>query len=190
MHDFNIGVGKPMSAAIGQIIDGVFHIAKNFIVEGFNTEEIIQEIADCGVFETCTKVRIFGDRNGKNKDTRGNKTDYDIILSYLQKFRNSKNQPLSINMQVPNINPPIRARQNIVNAHCKNDKGDCRLYVYKDAETVDEGLRLTKLKKGSSYQEDDSDAFQHVITALGYYIHMYKNSTEKIGALKPRTGRR
>lgn len=189
-HDFNIGEGKPMSAGYGQVIGGVFHAAKNFIVEGFDTGEIIDEMIDSGCFETVSVVRVFGDRNGKNNDTRGNKTDYDIILSKLQKYTKKNGGKLKVVMQVPNQNPPIRARQNTVNAHCMNDLGQIRLYVYKDAETIDEGLRLTKVKKGSSYQEDDSDPFQHVVTALGYWLHYYKNSTEKIGTLKPFTGRR
>jgi PBSX family phage terminase large subunit len=194
-HDFNIGEGKPMSAGCGQVIkdkkgNAVFHIAKNYIVEGFNTEEILDEMIDSGIFETVTTVRIFGDRNGKNNDTRGNKTDYDIIKSKLQKYVKENGGRLNVVMQVPNINPPIRSRQNIVNAHCLNDLGDIRMYVYQEAETVDEGLKLTKLKKGSTYQEDDSDPFQHVVTAVGYYIHHYKNSTEKIGSLRPSTGRR
>jgi PBSX family phage terminase large subunit len=189
-HDFNIGEGKPMSAGFGQVINGTFHIARDFIVEGFNTEEIVDEMIDSGCFENVTKVRIFGDRNGKNNDTRGNKTDYDLIKSKLQKFRNSKGGSLRVEMQVPNVNPPIRARQNIVNAYCLNDNNEIRLFVYKDAETSDEGLRLTKLKKGSSYQEDDKDKFQHITTAIGYYVHYYVNSTSKIGTLKPTTGRR
>lgn len=190
MHDFNIGEGKPMSSAYGQVINGVFHIAKAFVVEGFNTEEIVDEMIDDGCLEIVSTVRIFGDRNGKNNDTRGNKTDYDIILKKLQNFRKKNGSPIKVSMQVPNQNPPVRARQNIVNAHCLNQNGDIRLYIYSDAAKVDEGLRLTKVKSGSSYQEDDSNDFQHVVSAVGYYIHYYKNSTEKIGTLTPFTGRR
>tara|TARA_R110000868_G_C10972548_1_gene770432 strand:- start:22679 stop:24046 length:1368 start_codon:yes stop_codon:yes gene_type:complete len=191
-HDFNIGEGKPMSSGYGQMIGDTFHIARTFIVEGFNTDEIIDEMIDSGALELITKVRVFGDRNGKNNDTRGNKTDYDIIKSKLQKFRKKNQQAISVEMQVPNINPPIRSRQNIVNAHCLNDNGKIRLYIYSEAKMADKGLRLTKLKKGSTYQEDDSkgNEFQHVTTAIGYYIHQYKNSTEKIGSLKPTTRRR
>ena len=77
-------------------------------------------------------------------------------------------------MQVPRSNPGIRARQNIVNAACCNDLGERRLFVYKTAPTVSKGLKLTKLKKGSTYQEDDSDPFQHVVSALGYYVYRVK----------------
>ena len=101
------------------------------------------------------------------------KTDYDIINKALVKAG------YSVDMQVPRSNPPIRSRQNKVNAQCKNDLGQVRLFIYKDAETVDEGLRLTKLKKGSTYQEDDSDRFQHVVTALGYWIFRIKDTLER-----------
>lgn len=185
MHDFNIGEGKPMSSAYGQCINGVFHIGKSFVVEGFNTEEIIDEMIDDGCLEQVSVVRIFGDRNGKNNDTRGNRTDYDIILKKLQNFRKKNGMALRVVMQVPNQNPPVRARQNIVNAHCLNENGQIRLYIYSEAAKVDEGLRLTKVKSGSSYQEDDSNDFQHVVSAVGYYIHYYKNNTEKIGTLTP-----
>jgi hypothetical protein len=169
MHDFNIGSGKPMSAAIGQNINGTFHIAKNFIIEGFDTNEIIQEIIASNYLPKSSLIRVFGDASGQSRDTRSGTTDYDIIQKHLTKagFQNE--------LHVPSANPLIRDRQNIVNSYCLNDLGQTRLYIYEEAETVDEGLRLTKLKKGSTYQEDDSDAFQHVVTALGYYIYHYDN---------------
>lgn len=194
MHDFNIGEGKPMSSAYGQVKGDTFHIGKNFIVEGFNTKEILNEMLDhlekTGEISKVRVIRIFGDRNGKNKDTRGNRSDYDIIKKELQNYVKPDGTKIMVVMEVPNENPPIRARQNIVNAHCMNAKGNVRLYVYKEAETVDEGLRLTKVKKGSSYQEDDSDPFQHVVTALGYYIYRYINKTTKRGLYKPHTRKR
>lgn len=169
MHDFNIGQGKPMSAAIGQNVNGEFHIAKNFIIEGFDTNEIIQEIIQSNYIPKSSLVRVFGDASGQSRDTRSGTTDYDIIQKHLTKagYQNE--------LHVPSANPLIRDRQNIVNSYCMNDLGQTRLYIYKEAETVDEGLKLTKLKKGSTYQEDDSDAFQHVVTALGYYIYHYDN---------------
>lgn len=191
-HDFNIGEGKPMSAMAAQCIAGEFHIIKNYVIEGFDTHQIIDEMITDGIFENVNEVRIFGDASGKAKDPRSKTTDYDIIVSKLQKYRKPNGRGLRVNLCVPKANPAIRARQNIVNAHCLNDNGDTRLYVYKDAKVVDEGLRLTKIKKGSSYQEDDSagNYFQHVVTALGYYIYHYKNYIEKRQTLTPFTGKR
>ena len=174
MHDFNIGQGKPMSMAIGQYISGVFHIFDEFILDGFSTPRLMEEMSESGIFENMNTFRIFGDCNGKNRDTRGNATDYDIILKFIQTYRRKNGSYPTAKMEVPSSNPPIRTRQNFVNSSCLNDLGECRLYIYSDAPTVDEGFRLTKLKKGSTYQEDDSDRFQHVTTAVGYYIYRVK----------------
>lgn len=173
-HDQNIGAGKPLSMCIGQYINKTFHIFDEFILDGFSTPRLMDEIADSGMFENMNKFRIFGDCNGNNKDTRGNKTDYEITKKFMQTYVRKNGTYLDVEMQVPRSNPPIRARHNMVNSSCLNDLGECRLYIYKGAETVDEGIRLTKLKKGSTYQEDDSDRFQHVTTALGYYIYRVK----------------
>lgn len=175
MHDFNIGQGKPMSMALGQYINGSFHIFNEFIMDGFNTGQLMDEVIDSGIFEKRNKFRVFGDCNGWNKDTRGTQTDYDIIQSKIEKYKRKNGTHPKVAMEVPKSNPLVRARQNIVNVSCCNDLNEKHFFVYKDAPTVDEGLRLTKLKKGSTYQEDDSDRFQHVITAVGYYIYRIKN---------------
>jgi len=173
-HDQNIGKGKPMSMGIGQYIKGTFHIFAEFVIEGFNTPKLIDEILNSGIVELTNKVRVFGDCNGWNKDTRGSETDYDIIQRALQRYVKKNGEQIEVEMQVPRSNPGIRARQNIVNAACCNDLGERRLFVYKTAPTVSKGLKLTKLKKGSTYQEDDSDPFQHVVSALGYYVYRVK----------------
>ncbi len=186
-HDFNIGESKPMSCMVGQVYGDTFHIARDFVVEGFNTGEIVDEVIYSGVIPKDVRhIRVFGDRNGQNKDSRGNATDYEIIIKRLQ----NAYPKAKVEKCVPSANPAIRSRQGMVNAYCKNDLGQTRLYVYEDAKVVDEGLRLTKVKKGSSYQEDDSDSFQHVITALGYYIYYYNKRLKNKGTLKPYSGRR
>jgi hypothetical protein len=99
-------------------------------------------------------------------DTRSKRSDYDIIKDYL-----SNETKINFAMQVPPANPPVRKRHNMVNAFCCNDFGIRKLFVYIDAPTADEGLRLAKLKKGSQYIEDDSDRFQHISTAIGYGLY-------------------
>jgi hypothetical protein len=49
-----------------------------------------------------------------------------------------------------------------------SESGNVSVRVHKRAKTVDEGLRLTKLKAGGHYIEDDTKHYQHVTTALGY----------------------
>lgn len=164
MHDFNIGVGKPMSMAIGQKIKDVFHVAQTIVVEGADTNDILRELKESGILDRQTMFRVFGDASGKNKDTRSKTNDYDIIETFLKRNR------ISYEMEVPRSNPPIRRRHNRVNAKCCNFESKTQLYIYKDAEIADEGFRLTKLKRGGNYLEDDTLYEQHVTTAIGYWI--------------------
>jgi hypothetical protein len=174
MFDFNIGLGKPMSAAAGQYINGVFHTFKTFIVHGADTHEILQEIADSGVLEKDTNFRVFGDASGRNRDTRSKKNDYDIIDRFLRLYMTKEMLPIEYELRVPRSNPKIRERHNTVNARFLNGNKKVAFYAYKDAKACIDGFLNTKLKKGGSYIEDDSYEFQHVTTAIGYWIMQIK----------------
>lgn len=169
MFDFNIGEGKPMSMAIGQAKGAGRHIFKEFHIEGLKTGQLMDEIADSGVFELPLKFRIFGDASGKNNDTRSTRTDYEIIESFLSRYRTKLGKPLVFEMHVPKKNPPLRRRHNLVNGLCQNDSGKVNFYVYAGCEWVDEGMRLTSPVKGSGFIEDDKLEQQHVTTAIGYW---------------------
>ena len=164
MFDFNIGAGKPMSAAVGQYIDSVFHVAKTYIIHGARTLDIMEEMFIDGFFDSSSMYRVFGDAAGKHRDTRSIRSDYDIIEDYVKKLS------IRYQMRVPKSNGAIRERHNKMNAVFKNDLKEVRFFVYKEAKPLDEGLRLTKLKKGANYIEDDSFEFQHVTTAVGYWV--------------------
>lgn len=170
--DFNIGVGKPFSLCLFQYINGVFHIFDEVIIQGTSTEQAMLEIESRGIFETKTNFRIHGDATGKARSTKSLHSDYDIIEKYLSKVRRKDGQPIKYKIDVPNSNPPVRTRHNNMNAMFLNSEGQIRLYVYKKAKTVDEGLTLTKLKDGADYIEDDSPRcpYQHVTTAAGYGV--------------------
>lgn len=184
MHDFNIGEGKPMSAAVGQVKDGVFHIAKTYLVSGADTNEIIEEMESDGIFERQTYFRVFGDASGKNRDTRSKTTDYEIIRERLSRYRREDKSKIHFEMCFRKSNPPIRKRHNRVNAQFCNYEGRVKLYIYKDAADADEGFRMTKLKKGGQYLEDDSFDKQHVTTAIGYYVVEVTDANERS---KPKT---
>lgn len=162
--DFNIGEGKPMSVCCMQYHEDAFHIFAEVIIQGSRTADTIEELDGKGLLVKDYKYIICGDASGKHRDTRSSQSDYDIIRKELS----SRN--LNFEYHVPLANPPVRTRHNRVNAYCKNMAGDTRLFIYKDAKTCDEAMRLTKLKPGASYIEDDSKAYQHVGTAIGYAI--------------------
>ncbi len=170
MHDFNIGFGKPMSAAVGQHIDGIFHVAAAILIDGARTDAIIEEIANKGYLERGSVIRVFGDASGKSADTRNTKSDYDIISGFLAKYRRKNGTPIAYTMNIPLANPPIRKRHNLINGLCLNANKKRSLFVYRDAKEADIGFRLTNFKKGASLVEDDSLRQQHVTTAVGYWI--------------------
>jgi hypothetical protein len=170
-HDFNIGIGKPMSACIGQYVGGAFHVFKVLHIEGARTEDIMEEIIP--IISNCRIIHVYGDASGKNNDTRSKGSDYDIIRNSLGKLSHN---PI-IEMKVPKANPPIRRRHNTTNACFFNEKKEVRLFLYKGCEWLSKGFRLTQLKEGANIIEDDSLPEQHATTAIGYWID-YKINKE------------
>jgi hypothetical protein len=170
--DFNIGEGKPLSVAVGQYIKSrdEFHWFGEVVVEGMRTLDSCDELAGRGYLDHPTSYIIAGDASGKHKDTRNKKSDYEIIESFFSNYITASGQKLRFEKQVSLANPPVRTRHNTVNAYCRNEAGETRFFVYKGAPTVDKGMRLTALKSGGQYLEDDSKPYQHITTAVGYAV--------------------
>ena len=144
---------------------------------------MLDELQSQGYFDLGMRIRIFGDATGAARSTQSLHSNYDIIKNYLANYVDKLGRRLNFEMKVPRSNPPIRSRHNIVNSYLKNGNNQARLFVYKYAQKLDEGLRLTKLKKGADYQEDDANDYQHVTTALGYWIN-YAHNNKTLTALK------
>lgn len=159
--DFNIGDGKPLSAVAMAYEDGCFHVFDEVIIDGARTDEAIQEFFDRGIIVQGKQYEIYGDASGKSRHTSSKRSDYEIIKEALD--RNN----IKYKYCVPLANPAIRTRHNVINAYCRNEKGEIRLFIH-NCPTVNEGLRLTAFKKGANLIEDDSKRYQHVTTALGY----------------------
>jgi len=166
-HDFNIGVDKPMSSLLCQIVRGrdaqgvvrpELHIFDEIIIESCDTQEACQELKGRGWLEQQPSVIVYGDASGRHKDTRSKTTDYAIIS-----MAGFKNQV------VPLANPSIRDRHNAVNSLLKNAVGDIRVKIHPRCKTLIKGLSLTKFKPGARYVEEEQP-WQHCTTALGYLI--------------------
>lgn len=162
--DFNIAKNKPLSIAFLQHFRGQTHIFNEVTVEGLRTREALNEAKERGLLSREHRYVVHGDATGRHRDTRSNQSDYSIIDDFLT------NEKLRFDIDVPRKNPPVKTRHNAVNGRIRNAKGERNLFVYKDAPMADEGLRLTTLKDGANYIEDDSPAYQHITTAIGYSI--------------------
>lgn len=178
--DFNIGIGKPMSCCLSQYdrATDTFHFFDEVIVHGFRTLDTLEEMSGRGIFEHNNLFEINGDSTGGSRSTNSNWSNYDIIENFLSNYRTKTGSKLNYRTLVPKSNPPIKERHNIVNAYCSNALNEHRLFVYEKCEKLNEGMKLTTLKKGADYIEDDSYENQHVTTALGYRV-VY-TSTNKV----------
>lgn len=174
MCDFNIGKGKPMSWALGQVIpengEDHFHIFKEYHANTMRTQALLDEMAAAGAFELPVHWRVFGDATGKNNDTRSIWSDYEIIEHFLANYRRKDGTRLEYTLEVPRKNPPLRRRHNTANGIFCNDDDLSRFHLYRGCEWVDEGFRLTEAKKGADNVEDDTLPQQHVTTAITYWI--------------------
>jgi len=172
--DFNIGIGKPMSAVAMCFEDGKFHIFAEVIVEGARTDDVMDEFLSRGIIEKDRLYEVDGDASGRNRSTNSKRSDYDIICNRLDQ------EGIRYVYKVRLSNPPIRLRHNIVNAYCKNALKEVRLFVH-NCKTVDQGLRMTAFKKGATLVEDDGIGkhYQHVTTAIGYAIVRVHNELNK-----------
>lgn len=186
--DFNIGEGKPMSVIAFQYdpAKDTFHFFDEIIINGMRTAESCEEIAARGYLsELGRHFVVHGDATGKHRDTRGKHSDWDIVKRFFANYsvldEDGKERPISWDFQVPLKNPRIRDRHNLVNGYLRNDFGEVRCYFYVGCQLADKGMRLTKLKKGSQIQEDDSKDYQHVTTAVGYGIY----AATRLGDSKP-----
>jgi len=172
--DFNIGVGKPLSACVFQYVNDKFHFGKEIVIEGMRTQDSLEEMAARGILDMeCPYFVVNGDASGKHKDTRNRRDDYEIIVDYLSNYKTADGKPISFRKIVPLANPPVRQRHNMVNAYAKNANNEVRLFVYEECPNLHKGFRLVELLKGASYQENDGPSFpfQHVTTAAGYGMY-------------------
>jgi PBSX family phage terminase large subunit len=170
--DFNIGLGKPMSAALSQydLSKDTFHFFDEVVIHGSRTEDQLDEMAARGYFELDNKIEIHGDATGGARSTNSKWSNYELIDQFLANYKSKSGRKLNYTLMIPKSNPPVRERHNIVNSYCLNTLKEVRLFVYEKCKILNEGMRLTALKKGADYIEDDSKEYQHVTTAIGYRV--------------------
>lgn len=168
--DFNISQGKPHSWCFSQYINDQFHFFDEIIIEGASTSKMCDEMFAKGLLNYPTRYIVNGDATGRAKKTVSGYSDFDIIDKYLNNLKS--NGKFDFKIEVDRENPDIKVRHNAVNAYCENGLGQNRIFVYKKCKTLNEAFKLTKLKNGSKYLEDDgpSQKWQHVGSAAGYNI--------------------
>lgn len=110
-------------------------------------------------------VIIYGDPAGRAGEKHGHVSDYIDIENVLR--QNGWN----FERKVKNKAPSIKNRQNAVRAKIANALGEVSLYVNPaKAPWCDEALNTVQYQLGSTFQEDQKNQYQHISTAIGYFI--------------------
>lgn len=164
MHDQNF---TPLSSAVG--------VRRNGGKDLYLLDEIVltSAVSKQSAFEFVEKfkshknkhVLIYGDPAGRAGEKHGHASDYTDIEEVLRKHE------WTYTRRVKPAAPSIKDRQNAVRAKIKNAVGEISLYVNpQTAEWCNKGLATVQLKEGSTFQEDQTNKYQHITTAIGYCV--------------------
>lgn len=160
-HDFNY---TPMSSGIAVKRDGKYYVLDEIILHSAVTEQSAIEFCERYKDHKNKHVIIYGDPAGRAGEKHGHQSDYTQMEDYL------RSEGWRFTRKVSNKHPAIKDRQNALRAKIKTASDEISLYVNKDkAPYTHKGLSTVQLKKGSSFQEEESE-YQHITTALGYMI--------------------
>jgi hypothetical protein len=162
MHDQNF---TPLSSAIAVIEGGKVWLVDEIVLESAISLQSAMEFVERFKHHQNKVVFIYGDPAGRAGEKHGHKSDYteieDVLRLHGWRFER----------RVRAAAPSIRDRQNAVRAKVLNAKGDTTLFVNPvAAQWCHKGLATVQLQKGSTYQEDQKNPFQHITTAIGYFV--------------------
>jgi hypothetical protein len=111
------------------------------------------------------RVAIYGDPAGRAGEKHGQQSAYTEIEDVL------RGHGWTFDRKVKRQAPAIKDRQNAVRAKVQTADGHRSLFVNpRLAPWCDKGLATVQLKEGSTFQEDQSNQYQHITTAIGYLV--------------------
>lgn len=161
-HDQNY---TPLSSAIAVVRDGVPYFLDEIVLESAVSRQSAMEFVERYKGHANKTVYIYGDPAGRAGEKHGHKSDYTEIEEVLRA------NGWKFERRVRPKHPSIRDRQNAVRAMIKTMDGKVRLFVNpKTATWCHKGLSTVQLQAGSAFQEDQTNQYQHITTAIGYFI--------------------
>jgi hypothetical protein len=161
-HDFNY---LPMSSAIIQTINGVDYVIDEIILDHASVAHSLNEFLDRYGKHTNCPVEIYGDPSGRAGEKHGLLSNYVELEGGLRAagFNSVKRKVFSKTRSIRDGQASLRSR--LLTADGKR-----HLFVNPEtAPTVDRGFRTVKRLEGSTYQEDETNRSQHVISGLRYF---------------------
>lgn len=165
MHDQNY---SPLSSAIAVVRGGVPYILDEIVLESAVSRQSAEEFVDKFKDHKNKVVYIYGDPAGRAGEKHGHKSDYTEIETVLRQHN------WKFERRVKPSHPSIRDRQNAVRAKILNAADEVSLYVNPNtASWSHKGLATVQLQEGSSFQEDQKNKYQHITTAIGYFVDVH-----------------
>mgnify|MGYP001048163490 CR=1 FL=1 len=162
MHDQNY---TPLSSAIGVRDKNKLYLLDEIVLESAISKQSALEFVNKFEHHHNKHVLIYGDPAGRAGEKHGHSSDYTDIEDVLRL------NGWTFERRVKPAHPAIKDRQNAVRAKIKTASGDISLFVNpKSAKWCEKGLATVQLQKGSSFQEDQKNKYQHITTAIGYCI--------------------
>ena len=162
MHDFNF---TPMSSAVGVVRNGKdVYILDEIILESAISKQSAYEFVERYKNHKNKNLLLYGDPAGRAGEKHGHQSDYTEMEAVLRA------NGWTVTRRVKSAAPAIKDRQNAVRAKILNASNEISLFINPSkARYCDKGLATVQAKKGSTFQEEETE-YQHVTTAIGYFI--------------------
>lgn len=174
MHDQNF---TPLSSSIAVIRgnDDVYLLDEIILISAVSRQSA-QEFVEKFKNHKNKHVKIYGDPAGRAGEKHGHNSDYNDIEDVL------KANGWTYERRVKLAHPAIKDRQNAVRAKIKTADEHISLYVNpKTAPWSHKGLATVQLQEGSAFQEDQKNQYQHITTAIGYFVdYLYPVSNKPV----------
>ena len=162
MHDQNY---TPLSSAIGVRRENSLYLLDEIVLTSAVSRQSAIEFIERYKNHKNKNVLIYGDPAGKAGEKHGHSSDYTEIEDVLKK------NGWMFTRKVKAAHPAIKDRQNSVRAKIQTASGDVGLFINSiTAPWCHKGLATVQLQKGSTFQEDQTNQYQHITTAIGYCI--------------------
>lgn len=164
MHDQNF---TPLSSAIGvrRNQNKDLYLLDEIVLTSAVSRQAAIEFVEKYKDHANKHVLIYGDPAGKAGEKHGHASDYTDIEGVL------KENGWRYTRKVKPSHPAIKDRQNAVRTKILTASGDTSLYVNPNtAPWCHKGLATVQLKDGSTFQEDQTNQYQHITTAIGYCV--------------------
>jgi hypothetical protein len=178
MHDQNF---TPLSSAVGVRRNGDdLYLLDEIVLTSAVSKQSALEFVEKYKDHKNKTVLLYGDPAGRAGEKHGHASDYTDIEGVL------KEHGWDYRRRVKLAAPAIKDRHNAVRAKILTAAGETSLFVNPlTAPWCHKGLSTVQVKEGSTFQEDQSNQYQHITTAIGYCVDTEWPVIKRIAEVKP-----